>query len=69
MKHFFENLYRFLLRKFLPKSDKNYLIIPTSGPSIKNTTIIQPAICADDIDSTNPPKLIRIDAKKAVNDN
>ena len=58
-----------LLRKFLPKSDKNHLIIPTSGPSIKNTTIIKPAICADDIDSTNPPKLIRIDAKKALNDN
>ena len=58
-----------LLRKFLPKSDKNYLIIPTSNPSIKNTTIIEPAICADDIDSANPPKLIRLDAKKALNDN
>lgn len=69
MKYFFENLYRFLLRKSLPKSDKNYLIIPTSKPSIKNTTIIEPAICADDIDSTNPPKLIRLDTKKALNDN
>ena len=58
-----------LLRKFLPKSDKKHLIIPTSGPSIKNTTIIEPAICADDIDSANPPKLIRLDAKKALNDN
>ena len=58
-----------LLRKFLPKSDKNHLIIPTSKPSMKNTTIIEPAICADDIDSANPPKLIIIDAKKALNNN
>ena len=58
-----------LLRKALPKSDKKHLIIPTSNPSIKNTTIIEPVICADDIDHANPPKLIRIDAKKALNDN
>ena len=58
-----------LLRKLLPKSDKKHLIIPTSSPSIKNTTIIQPVICADDIDSANPPKFIRLDAKKALNYN
>ena len=69
MKHFFENLYRFLLRKALPKSDKKHLIIPTSKPSMKNTTIIEPAISADDIDSANPPKFIRLDAKKALNYN
>ena len=68
MKPFFENLYRFLLRKALPKSDKKHLIIPTSKPSIKNTTIIEPVICADDIDSHNPPQLIRLDPKKVVNE-
>ena len=69
MKQLFRDIYLFLLRKALPKSDKKYLIIPTSKPSMKNTTIIKPAICTDDIDSANPPKLIRIDAKKALNDN
>ena len=69
MKQLLRDIYLFLLRKALPKSDKKHLIIPTSKPSIKNTTTIEPAICADDIDSTNPPKLIRLDAKKALNDN
>nr|DAV82097.1 MAG TPA: hypothetical protein [Caudoviricetes sp.] len=66
MKQLLRDIYLFLLRKFLPKSDENYLIIPTSNSSIKNTTIIQPAICADDIDSANPPKLIIIDSKKKL---
>ena len=69
MKQLLRDIYLFLLRKALPKSDKKHLIIPTSNPSTKNTTIIEPAICADDIDNTNPPKLIITDAKKALNDN
>ena len=69
MKQLLRDIYLFLLRKTLPKSDKKHLIIPTSRPSVKNTTIIEPVICADDIDSANPPKLIRIDAKKTLNDN
>lgn len=57
-----------LLRKFLPKSDKNHLIIPTSKPSIKGTTTIQPIISTEDIDNHNPPQLIRIDPKKIYNE-
>ena len=66
MKQLLRDIYLFLLRKALPKSDKKHLIIPTSGPSIKNTTIIEPVICADDIDRANPPKLVRLDAKKSL---
>ena len=69
MKQLLRDIYLFLLRKSLPKSDKKHLIIPTSGPSIKNTTIIEPIICTNDIDSANPPKLIRLDAKKTLNNN
>lgn len=64
MNHFLETLYRTLWRI----TNKKHLIIPTSKPSIKNTTIIEPVICADDIDSHNPPQLIRLDPKKVVNE-
>lgn len=57
-----------LLRKALPKSDKNHLIIPTSKPSIKGTTTIQPIISTENINSHNPPQLIRLDPKKVVNE-
>lgn len=64
MNHFLETLYRTLWRS----TDKNHLIIPTSKPSIKGTTTIQPIISTEDIDNHNPPQLIRIDPKKIYNE-
>lgn len=64
MNHFLETLYRTLWRS----TDKNHLIIPTSKLSIKSTTIIQPTLSTENIDSHNPPQLIRLDPKKVVNE-
>ena len=64
MNHFLETVYRTLWRI----TNKNHLIIPTSKPSIKGTTIIQPTLSTENIDSHNPPQLIRLDPKKIVNE-